>query len=182
MWHLLIIGCWADSCSSCLAYSCLFFICDASSLFSFAIWCLLNFLTWACLLFCCQYLLIGFFCLLFLFRLKADYNYAGACFFFLCRFLSYFVMQILFMIFVLMLACFLGVNACLFSLCWCSLFFSRADDASLILLCKILVYDFCADACFLSWYQCLIIILVLMLACFLVLILAWFSCADSLFF
>ena len=122
-----------------------------------------------------------FFCLLFLFRLKAYYNYAGACFFFLCRFLSYFVMQILFMIFVLMLACFLGVNACLFSLCWCSLFFSRADDARLILLCKILVYDFCADACFLSWYQCLIIILVLMLACFLVLILAWFSCADSLF-
>ena len=60
-WHLLIIECWADSCSGCYAYSCLFFCCDASSLFSFAFWCLLNFLTWACLLFCCQYLLIGFF-------------------------------------------------------------------------------------------------------------------------
>ena len=47
---------------------------------------------------------------------------------------------------------------------------------------QILVYVFCADACFLSWYQCLIIILVVILACFLVLILAWFSCADSLFF
>jgi len=49
--------------------------------------------------------------------------YAGACFFFLCRCWSYFVMQIL-------------------------------------------VYDFCSDACLFSWCQSLLVVLVLMFACF----------------
>ena len=64
--------------------------------------------------------------------------YAGACFFFLCRCWSYFVMQIL-------------------------------------------VYDFCSDACLFSWCQSLLVVLVLMFACFLVLILAYFSCVDGCF-
>ena len=64
--------------------------------------------------------------------------YAGACFFFLCRCWSYFVMQIL-------------------------------------------VYDFRSDACLFSWCQSLLVVLVLMFACFLVLILAYFSCVDGCF-
>ena len=102
--------------------------------------------------------------------------YAGACFFFLCRCWSYFVMQILVYDFC--------SDACLFS--WCQsllvvlvlmfacflvliLFF-------LLLVLLILACHSCSDACLVVWCMCLLVFLVLKLSCFSCLMFACFSC------
>jgi hypothetical protein len=96
-WHLLIIGCWADSYSDCYAYSCLF--------------CYVNSCLWRLLVF--------------LVSMLACFPCADVRFLFLVPMMLvlFCYAKFLFMIFVLMLAFYLGINAWLLFLCWCSLVF-----------------------------------------------------------